>query len=88
MAWLIKWPKCMHLDLALVPVTFVTWRRGQGERAYGYQQGKCRDCGRPVIKVDDSIPANELTGLRRHAAWTYLDKEGEHAGNTLVLRRG
>jgi hypothetical protein len=77
------WPRCAHMNPWLRPYVM---ENGDGTR-YEYEQGACAQCGRPLLRLPPGeMPAADVRFLRQHAAWSYLGKEWEHAGNTVVLR--
>ena len=83
MGWLMRWNQgCEHVADEWRPQQF---QRGNDDRWYEYAIAKCVHCGRPLVSFAPDFPAEERTPTRRHVAWTYLDKEGEHAANTHVL---
>jgi hypothetical protein len=80
MPWLKHWPSCLH-----VPGRWDKCQSHGGDRgSYEYRQTKCEKCGRPMVAAPQ-LPPVELRALRRHVAWWMLDKEYEHAGNTVVV---
>lgn len=83
MPQLKQWRLCHHPDWFLHSVNYA---RGDGPM-YSYREGYCRACGRPLIQFSMGWrpDQNTVRDLRRHAAWMWLGKEFEHAGNTVVL---
>jgi hypothetical protein len=86
MGWLMKFPKCRkHVAAEWEPQTF---KRGTDKRWYRYAAARCAHCARPLVAFHSAFPEEERLDTRRHVAWHYLDKEGEHAGNVAVLPWG
>jgi hypothetical protein len=58
---------------------------GNSREWHDYRQARCPKCDRPLVAFAPGFPPKEMTFTRRHVAWAYLGKEGEHAGNTRVM---
>lgn len=83
MGWEMVWPKCAH------DAPTQTWEDGSYEngagRRFDYRQARCVNCDRPLIAFGEPVSADERRMARRHVAFWYEGKEGEHASNTVVM---
>jgi hypothetical protein len=81
MGWQMIWPKCTHVP---GPWDQQTFGKG-GNRWWRYRTTRCTRCDRPMVAFAPNFPEEDKTHTRRHVAWWALDKEGEHASNTVVV---
>jgi hypothetical protein len=79
----MKFPKCStHQAAQWEPESI---QRGSDRKPHNFVSSRCVHCGRPVVAFPQEFPQELRVDVKRHTAWHYLDKEGEHAGNVSVL---
>lgn len=84
MGILKSWPECEHQPERWALAEY--WVAG--ETCLVYRSAQCRHCGRPLVTFSpdfDKAPRERRRECKRHAAWRYLDKAYEHAGNAYEL---